>query len=91
MIFGGQEAPVEVPGLANGHRGPVLGHHLHPGGGVDLHEGVGDEDDVHSVEDRSDDRVPEADFAFKVEDAHHDLALGVVAGRGEGSGVAQHG
>ena len=49
---------MQVPGLANGHRGPVLGDHLHPAGWVDFHEGVGDEDDMHPVEHGGDDGMP---------------------------------
>ena len=91
MVLGGQEAPVEVPGLANGHGGPVSRHHLHPGSRINLHQGVGDEDDVHAVEDRGQDGVPEAGLALEVEDADHDLALGVVASQGQSAGVREHG
>ena len=90
VVLGRQQPPVQVSRLANGHRGPVLGHHLHPGGGIDLHEGVGDEDDVHPVEDGGDDGVPEADLALEVEHADHDLALGVVARLGERARVREH-
>jgi hypothetical protein len=36
-----------------------------------LHQGIGDEDDVHPVEDGRDDGVPESDFAFEVLQRHH--------------------
>ena len=36
VVLGGQEAPVQVPGLADGDTRPVLRDHLHPGGGVNL-------------------------------------------------------
>ena len=69
----------------------MLGDHLHPGGGVDLHQGVRNEDDVHPVEDTGEDAVPEPDVPLEVEDADHDLALGVVAGECESAGVGEHG
>ena len=36
VVLGGQQTPVQVTGLADGDTGPVLGDHLHPGGGVNL-------------------------------------------------------
>ena len=35
--------------------------------------------------------MPEPRVSLEVEDADHDLPLGVVAGQGEGPGVGQHG
>ena len=91
VILRGQKAPVEISRFADGDTGSVLGDHLHPGGRVDLHQSVRDEYDVHPIEDTGQDAVPESRISLEVEDADHDLALGVVAGEGEGPGVSQHG
>ena len=82
---------MEISRFADGDTGSVLGDHLHPGGGVDLHQGVRDEDNVHPIEDTGQDAVPEPRVSLEVQDTDHDLALGVVAGEGEGPGVGQHG
>ena len=57
--------------------------HLHPNGGIDLHEGVRNENDVHAVEHGGENGVPKADFTLEVEDANHLLALRVIAGGGQ--------
>ncbi len=69
----------------------MLRDHLHPGGRVHLHQRVGDENNVHAVEDGRDDGMPESGIALEVQDADHDLALGVGAGGGEGARHGEHG
>lgn len=63
---------------------------MHPGSGADFHEGVGYEDDVHSVEHAGQHGVPQPGLALEVEHAHHVLALRVVASDGEHSAVSEH-
>ena len=58
---------------------------------ADLHQCIGNEDDVHPVEHAGQDPVPQPHVPLEVQDADHDLSLGVVAGQGEGTGVGQHG
>ena len=79
MILGSQEAPVEISGLANSNTGPVLGYHMHTAGRVDLHQGVGDEDDMHAVDDTGDHGVPQPG-PTEVPDTDHDLPFFDTAG-----------
>jgi hypothetical protein len=69
----------------------MLRDHLHPRGGVHLHQRVRHKHDMHAVEDGRDDRMPQAGIALEVQDADHDLALGVGAGGGEGARHGEHG
>ena len=46
---------------------------------------------MHPVEHAGQDPVPQPHVPLEVQDADHDLALGVVAGQGEGPGVGEHG
>ena len=56
--------------------------HLHPNSGVNLHERVRNENDVHAVENGGEDGVPKAHFSLEVEHADHLLSLRVIAGGG---------
>ena len=69
----------------------MLSDHLHPGGGVDLHQRVGNEDDMHPIEDRCDDRVPEPRVPLEVQHTDHNLALGVAASEGQRARHGEHG
>lgn len=69
----------------------VLGDHLHPGCGVDLHERVGDEDNMHAVEYAGQNTVPQPCLSLEVQHAHHVLTLRVVAGLCQHAAVRQHG
>lgn len=46
---------------------------------------------MHPVEHRGNDGMPHAGLPLEVEDAHHDLAFGVVASGCQSSGVREHG
>ena len=46
---------------------------------------------MHAVEHAGQHPVPQSHVPLEVQDADHDLALGVVAGQGEGPGVGEHG
>lgn len=61
----------------------ILRDHLHPRSRVDLHQGVRDENDMHSVEDRSEYAVPEAGLPFEIQYANHVLSFSVVARHGQ--------
>lgn len=81
---------MEIPRFDDGHAGAMLRDHLHPAGGIDLHQGVGDEDDVHSVQDAGQSAMPEADLSFEVQHADSVLALGVAAGLSKRATVGHH-
>lgn len=69
---------------------PVFRDHVHPRGGADLHQRVWYKDDVHSVKNARENRVPEASFPLEVKHAHHVLALGVVASDRQHATMGQH-
>ena len=64
---------MQISRFTNGHCSPMFCHHLHPGRGVDLHQGVGDEHHVHPVKDGGQHGMPEADFPLEIQHTHHNF------------------